>query len=168
MSIETPRLIIRQFTLADVDALFGILADEEVMRYSLNGPLSRKETEAFIAKCIEDYYNIGYSQYAVILKETQEVIGYCGFFIQIIDNIKETELGYRLGKAYWGQGLATEAAKACQGYAFSLLGLTRLISIIEPTNAASIRVAEKAGLSKEKTTLFHQKQVFIYSLQKQV
>ena len=76
------------------------------------------------------------------------------------------ELGYRFSKNHWGKGYATEAAIACLDYAFSTLGAKKLISIIEPNNIASLKVAEKAGLQLEKTTVYHNIKVFIYSIKK--
>lgn len=164
MLIETPRLIIREFTVDDVDSLFEVFSDPDVMHFSINGPLTRFETQQFINRCVEAYPKLGYSQYAVVLKDTNKLIGHCGFFDQTIDKQVDVELGYRYAKAYWGKGLATEAARACKDYGFSQLKLNRLISIIDPGNLASIKVAEKTGLKFEKKSKFHGTPVFIYSI----
>jgi RimJ/RimL family protein N-acetyltransferase len=66
----------------------------------------------------------------------------------------EIEVGYRLARAFWGRGLATEAAEAVRDYAFRVLALPRLVAIIDPRNRPSIRVAEKTGLWYEKEVLF--------------
>jgi len=83
------------------------------------------------------------------------VIGYCGlFFFPDIEGQAEVEIGYRLARSVWGKGYATEAAKAVRDYAFNVLRLERLIAMIDPSNIASIRVAEKIGMHYEKEVMF--------------
>ncbi len=164
MICETNRLIIRKFTTRDLNKLHAILSDAQVMLYSLHGPYSLEQTDTFLKGTLNAYHSRGYAQYAVILKESKELIGFCGFFNQEIDGVIEMELGYRFSQKHWGKGYASEAAIACRDYAFSTLGAKKLISIIEPNNIASIKVAEKAGLSVERTTSYHQIPVLIYSI----
>jgi RimJ/RimL family protein N-acetyltransferase len=161
---ETDRLIIRKFTTRDLNKLHAILSDAEVMLYSLYGPYSLEQTDTFLKGTLNAYHSRGYAQYAVILKDSKELIGFCGFFNQEIENVIEMELGYRFSKKHWGQGYACEAAIACRDYAFSELGAKKLISIIDPNNVASIKVAEKAGLRLEKSTYYHDIMVLIYSI----
>ena len=87
-----------------------------------------------------------YGRYAVIEKVSNKLIGICGFIPSVLDDTIYPELSYRFAKAYWGQGLATEAACALRDYARDVLKLKEIISMIEPANVASIRVAEKVGL----------------------
>jgi len=94
------------------------------------------------------------SQFAVIFRRNNKLIGYCGFLHQQVDGRDETEIGYRLHPDYWGQGLATEAARAMRDHAFSDLKLSRVISLIHPDNLPSRRVAEKNGMRPEKETVF--------------
>jgi len=83
------------------------------------------------------------------------VIGYCGlFFFPDVNGQSEVELGYRLAKSAWGQGYATESARAVRDYAFATLGLKRLIAMIDPSNLASIKVAQKIGMQYEKDVIF--------------
>jgi ribosomal-protein-alanine N-acetyltransferase len=163
MLIETEHLIIRHFSPDDVEALTTILfSDPEVMHFSLSGIRSKKQTKEFIQWCIKTYEQVGFGQYALVLKENNSLIGCCGFFTETIDDQIETELSYRLGKTFWGKGLATEAAKACRDYAFIKLNIKRLISIIDPNNYPSIRVAEKLGFKLEKETTCHNIPVLIF------
>jgi len=82
-------------------------------------------------------------------------MGYCGlFYFPDVGGQPETEIGYRLARAYWGRGYATEAARAVRDYAFDTLRLQRLIAMIDPQNGASIRVAEKLGMVYEKEVMF--------------
>jgi RimJ/RimL family protein N-acetyltransferase len=154
---EAPRLFLRHFHVADLDAMADVFGDPEVMRFG-PGPQSRDWVQSWLRGCLEDYYQKWcFGLWAVVLKADRRVIGYCG--LTRFDDIAgqpEIELGYRLARAFWGRGLATEAARAARDYAFGLLGLPRLVSIIDPLNLASIRVAEKCGLHHEKDVTFRE------------
>ncbi|BAZ22240.1 putative acetyltransferase [Kalymmatonema gypsitolerans NIES-4073] len=163
---ETPRITLRHFTQDDLNALTAILADPFVMRFSLSGPKTLKQTQSLLENVLASYENQGRGLYAVVHKDDQKLIGYCGFLEQEIDGQREIEISYRLASAYWGKGLATEAAKAIRDYAFSQLGLTRLISIIEPENIRSIRVADKIGMRHEKDSRIRNLPVRIYAIHK--
>ena len=91
-------------------------------------------------------------------------MGECGICAQEVDGEREFEISYRMRRDCWGNGLATEAARACRDHGFNQAGLRRLISIIESGNAASIRVAEKMGMTLEKRASFHGIPVLIYSV----
>ena len=160
---ETPRLILRYFTPDDLDALTPILADPEVMRYSISGVKTRSQTEEFITWMLSNYQKYNLGLYAVIERETKQLIGYCGLLVWDFEGIEEIEIGYRLATAYWGKGLATEAATSVRDYAQKKLNIDRLICIIEPENTRSIRVAEKLGLIYERDTVFKGFKVRIYS-----
>jgi ribosomal-protein-alanine N-acetyltransferase len=83
------------------------------------------------------------------------VIGYCGlFFFPDVGGQPEIEIGYRFARSAWGQGYATEAALAVRDYAFTTLGIKRLIAMVDPSNVASIRVVEKTGMHYEKDVMF--------------
>ncbi|GLS90449.1 acetyltransferase [Psychromonas marina] len=165
MKIITPRLILRPVAVTDFEVSYQLFSDPDVMRFSLNGPYSKQKTIEFIANCIKQTEQNRPSLLAVLDKETELLIGYCGFYMQTINGIEEVELGYRLLKSQWGKGLATEAAIAMKEYAFQEMGLTRLISIIDKDNIGSVRVAEKVGLTIEKELLYNRKiHVAIYAI----
>lgn len=165
--IETDRMILRNFCRSDLGEIAEVLGHPEVMRFSLSGPYSRQQCEKFVQKCIDDYAGRGFGLYAVILKASHKLIGYCGYFVQMIDSIEEVEIGYRLHPDHWNHGLATEAAQAVRDYGFERLGCSRLISIIDPLNLASIRVAEKIGMDYEKNSVFkNTTSVRIYAVRK--
>jgi ribosomal-protein-alanine N-acetyltransferase len=152
--IETPRLIMRHFAAADLDALSELMANADFMLFS-TGVFTREQTASFlfdrvIAPARADLP----SQFALITREQNRLIGYCGFFRQMVDGVSEIEIGYRLHPDYWNYGLATEAARAVRDYAFEVMKLDRVISLIHPENHASRRVTEKNGMSLEKTTTF--------------
>jgi RimJ/RimL family protein N-acetyltransferase len=130
-----------------------LMANPDFMRFSL-GIYSREQTKAFLDK-LDGWDRAGLpSQFAVIFRAEDRLIGYCGFFHQIVDEIDELEIGYRLDPSYWDRGLATEAARAVRDHAFRDLRLPQVISLIHPDNLASRRVAEKNGMTVEKETVF--------------
>lgn len=142
----TPRMVLRRFVDADVVPMTKVFGDADVMRFG-DGPRSVEWVRAWIAARIADYDALGFGLWAVVLKESERPIGYCGLTrYEDINGSTEIELGYRLAKRYWGRGLATEAATAVRDLAFQQLGLTRIISLIDPDNGRSIRVAEKLGM----------------------
>ena len=155
LKIETERLILRPFNLHDLDDFALICADPEVMRYIGNGKALEKETtKDLLVWIISQYEELGFGLLAVTLKKNNRLLGFCGFIKQVIDNETHIELGYRLDSAFWGQGIATEAAQAMKNYAFNQLNIAHLISIIHVDNMASKQVAQKVGLSHMKQTHF--------------
>lgn len=148
--IETQRLLIRPFELGDIEAAHTMNLDPEVSAYTGDGGIvSREETERRIKEdVLGDYATYGYGRWAVIWKENGQFIGFSG--LKYIPELNEVDLGYRFLSAYWGKGIATEAAKACIAYSFERLALNRLIAWVLPENAGSIRVLEKSGFRFEK------------------
>lgn len=165
MRITTKRLILRPFQEDDFTDIYQLLSDPDVMRFSLNGPYSKEKTASFMAHCMQRSQCNQPTLLAIIDRKNNQFIGSCGFFAQRILGQDEVELGYRLLKDYWGKGIATEAAIAVKQYAFNEIGLTRLISLIEKENIASIAVAEKNGFKLEKELLYDGRiSVCIYAL----
>lgn len=166
MRLETERLILREFTIDDLDAFAWLLAEPEVMRFSLSGPIQdREHAREYLQKWILDHYvQYGYGVYAVITKADNTLIGFIGLINQMVDGENKTELTYRLHPRYWGQGLAIEACKVACHHAFSYLGIQELISIIDPANIRSLKVAEHIGMSFWKETLFYDTSAKIFAL----
>ena len=154
---EAQRVLLRPFHVADLDAMADVFGDPEVMRFG-PGPQSRDWVQRWLRGCLEDYYQKwGFGLWAVVHKPDRRVIGFCGLTrFDDVDGQPEIEIGYRLARAFWARGLATEAARAARDYAFGVLALPRLVSIIDPRNGASIRVAEKSGLRYEKDVIFRE------------
>ena len=154
--LRTRRLRLRHFDTADDQALYqAIFSDPQVMRFG-DGTRSLEWTRLWIQTCQQDYYESrGYGPYAVIGQRPSRLLGYCGlFYFPDVNGQAEVELGYRLAQSVWGQGYATEAAFAVRDYAHTTLGMRRLIAIIDPANAASMRVAEKIGMRYEQDVMF--------------
>jgi ribosomal-protein-alanine N-acetyltransferase len=162
---ETDRLRLRHFHIVDDDAMDCVFGDPEVMRYG-PGVQTPEWVRKWLRGCLEDYHQKwGFGLWAVVERETNQTIGFCGLsYFADVAGRAETELGYRLARAHWGRGYASEAARAVRDYSFGTLGLLRLISIIDPRNIASARVAEKTGLRFEKDAVFHDINVKIYSI----
>ena len=148
--VVTERLFLRHFHILDAEAMQRVFGDPEVMRFG-DGAQTKEWVDAWLRTCLERYYRTwGFGPYAVVEKHSQDLIGYCGlFYFPDINGQPEVEIGYRLVRSAWGRGYATESASAIRNYAFTTLGIKRLIAIIDPSNAASIRVAEKIGMQYE-------------------
>ncbi len=149
--LETERLIVREFTEDDAPAFYVLGSDPAIIRYTGDpgGGLASVEQAAEVLRTrpMADYRKHGFGRWACVLKESGAVIGFSG--LKHLDELGEVDIGYRLIPAYWGAGLATEAGLTVLAYGFVRLGLTRIIGLVDPENAASIRVLEKLGLKRE-------------------
>lgn len=149
--LQTRRLTFRHLEPGDLDDLFALYRDPDMRRYIPDAPRTLAETREELA-----WFENGHPRHpelglwATIHKETNRFIGRCGLLPWTIDGRFEVEVAYLIDKAHWGQGLGTEAAAGIRDYAFSRLGLTRLVCLIDKQNLASIRVAEKIGMAFEK------------------
>jgi RimJ/RimL family protein N-acetyltransferase len=149
--LETSRMVLRHLVLDDLDDLYALYSDPEVVRYIPDAPRSRDETR----KELEWHMN-GHPEdprlglWATILKTSKTLIGRCGLLPWSLDGRREIEVAFLIGRDHWGQGLATEAGQAICDHAFVELRLSRLVCLIEKGNIASTRVAEKIGMSFEK------------------
>ncbi len=146
--LETGRLLLRELTLGDLDALAALYRDPEVRRYFPEGVLTREETREELEWIIREYYaKHGFGLWATIHRESGAFIGRSGLLPWTIDGRAEVEVAYLLAREYWGRGLGTEAARAIAHHAFDTLPVSRLICLIDARNAASRRVAEKIGMT---------------------
>lgn len=160
--LETKRLLLRPYTEEDIPSLHSIFSDPQTMAY-YPAPFTYEQTYNWVKRNQRRYREDGYGLWAICLKENNTFIGDCGLVKQMIAGKTEVEIGYHIHKKYWSKGLATEAAKACKEYGFQYLQLNKLISMIDPNNMASIRVAEKIGFTKEKEVFIFEKAHLIYS-----
>jgi len=153
--IETPRLIMREFTLDDLDAVFEFSSDYEVSKLTGDPCVESKEEAEKIIKDIwlAEYEKYGYARYALVHKEDNKVIGFCGLkYIpagELGENEGAPDIGYRMLEKYWGQGLGFEAANAAMEYGRSTLGLTNIFGDAVVENAASNKILERIGLKFE-------------------
>jgi [ribosomal protein S5]-alanine N-acetyltransferase len=150
--LETKRLILRLFRAEDIDVMAQLFANPDFMRFSL-GPYTPEQTQNVLQKFSAWNQASLPSPFAVVLRENNQLLGYCGF-LHHGELPNEVEIGYRLDPKYWNRGLATEASRAVRDHAFSDLRLPRVISLIHPENIPSRRVAEKNGMKVEKEITF--------------
>lgn len=158
MILETPRLYLREMNQNDFESLCKILQDEETM-YAYEGAFSEAEVQEWLDRQIARYQKWNFGLWAVILKETDEMIGQCGLTMQPWKEDEVLEVGYLFQKAYWHQGYATEAAQACKKYAFQTLKALEVCSIIRDSNIASQNVALRNGMTKVDTFIKHYRNV---------
>ncbi|ABV85852.1 GNAT family N-acetyltransferase [Shewanella pealeana] len=148
---ETPRLIIREFNLDDIQAVYDFNADERVNRYTGDAGViqSLADAERIIRDIwLNEYLQFGYARWAVVLKDSNEVIGFCGF--KNDHHINETDIGYRFSPEYWGKGYATEANLACIEYAKTNMDLDYIVGDVVEENQGSINVLSKLGMKFNK------------------
>jgi RimJ/RimL family protein N-acetyltransferase len=163
--LETERMELRRMEMADVDDLMGIFSDPEAMRY-YPGTKSRQEAEEWVRWTLGSYRDRGFGQWVVLLRSSGEFVGQCGLTVQEVEGEKEIEIGYLLLRKFWSRGFATEASIAARDYGFHTFGYERLVSLIDPGNRASRRVAEKVGLTLEKEVWKWNKTVCVYAINK--
>jgi RimJ/RimL family protein N-acetyltransferase len=146
LQLETRRLCLRLMQSSDLDDLLKIFGDPKVMASFGGATFNREQMERWLQRNIEHQNLHGYGLFSVILKSEGLLIGDCGLEHMKVHGDLATELGYDFRSDYWNQGFATEAAAAVRDYAFDILHLPRLISLIRVGNAASKRVSEKIGM----------------------
>ena len=167
MILESERLTFRHLRLDDVAALAPMYADPEMRRYFPEGTLSYEETREEVEWFLNGHpRHPSLGLWATILKASGAFIGRCGLLPWEIAGRHEVEIAYLIDRAYWGQGLATEAAAAIRDYALGPLGLSRLVCLVEAGNGASIRVAEKIGMRFERADEDDKGPFLLYSLER--
>lgn len=146
-SIETERLILRPHTPDDILPSYHMNLDAEVSKYTGDGGVvSLSEIERRIKEdVLGDYKKYGFGRFAVELKSEKKFIGFAG--LKYLEDLKEVDLGYRLIKAYWGRGYATEASRASIEFGFNDLNLERIMAMVLPDNKASVNVLHKLGFT---------------------
>jgi RimJ/RimL family protein N-acetyltransferase len=144
ITLETERLTLRKFRESDWEPYAVMCADPEVMRYlGTGGTLSRDDSWRAIASMLGHWQLRGFGMWALESKETGELVGRAGFIYPA--GWPGFELGWVLGKPYWGRGYATEAAREAMRWAYEVLKRDRFISLIRKANKPSIKVAERLG-----------------------
>ena len=151
--IESKRLILREVVESDLDALHRILSDPIVMKFYPR-VADQAETERWFHGIRRRYEQDGHSFFGVELKSDGEMIGICGLLNQQVEGVLFHEVGYLFARAWWHQGYATEAAQRSRDEGFITFCYDHIISIIDPGNTPSIRVAERNGMVYERTAPF--------------
>jgi ribosomal-protein-alanine N-acetyltransferase len=175
--LETPRFILREITMDDIDGLFLLESNPAVYKYlsifdpvtgeNLYPPVSDKsQIIPLVEKLQKQYRETGMGRWAIISKETNDFVGWCG--LKIETEIRKpqiyNDIGYRLREEYWGQGIATETAKACLDYGYNTLKLDSIAACAVKTNLASDRVLHKIGLKRIEDFVFEGVDCWYYSI----
>ena len=167
--LETKRLLLREMVPSDFPLLCKHLQDAAVM-YAYEHAFSDAEVREGLEKQLQRYAQYGFGVWAVLLKETGELIGQCGLSMQPCEERELLEIGYIFQKKHWHKGYATEAAIACREYAFDKLNANEVFSLIRDTNIASQNVARRNGMKKEGEFVKHYRGVdmphFIFSVKR--
>lgn len=164
--IQTHRLLLREFISSDLDEYTALIfADAEVMRYlpKRNTP-PRERAERTMNFFNDHHAEYGWGPWAVVEKASGELLGHCG--LRYLAEIDETEVLYALGKKFWGEGYATEAARASIDFGFREIKLERIIALAVPENIASRKVMEHCGLKYVKDARLFDLDVVYYALNK--
>ena len=162
--LETPRLALRRFVSEDLAALYALYRDPEIRQYFPDGTRTLDETREEL-----EWFRHGHPKYpelglwATVERSSGDFLGRCGLLPWQIEDQHEVELAFLIDKSRWGEGLATEAATGIVGYARNVLHLQRLICLITPGNAASVRVAQKVDMSFEREFVDESGLCHIYS-----
>ncbi len=164
--METARLNFRLLAESDASDMLDFFSDDEAMRYM---PAKRDMVgvKKWLSLVQESYRQQGYGPWALVQKSSGQVLGYCGLYLQKdVDGADEVELLYGILRQHWDMGYTTEAAIAVVDLALKQFQLKRLISLIEPENTSSIRVAEKIGMALERKVDRWGRTYYLFSLSK--
>jgi RimJ/RimL family protein N-acetyltransferase len=171
LPLATERLIIREMRRSDVESLHRLFSDPLFMRF---WPVfDRRRTEHWVEESLRNYAQYRFGLWALTLRGSDEAIGDCGLgLINGLEGTDATEIGgqiqigWHVRRDLWGQGLATEAARACRDYAFDHLDLSALSALIQPENTASRRVAEKIGMTVLRQVRHRGRLICLYGLRR--
>lgn len=163
--LETTRLLLRRMEADDLGPLLLVFSDPETMEF-YPAPFTTDQVQAWIDWNLRNYEEHGYGLWALVLKDTGEVIGDCGLTWQRVGYVSspELEMGWHVRRDLWNCGVATEAAICVRDYARNVLKVPRLIAIVDQRNLASRAISRKVGMDFERIDSFDGKDRMIYSL----
>jgi RimJ/RimL family protein N-acetyltransferase len=163
VTLETERLTLRMLRPSDFDAYAEMCADPEIMRYLGDGrPLDRPLAWRNMAMLVGHWALRGYGHWAAEERASGEFVGRIGFWNP--EGWPGFELGWTLRRSFWGRGYATEGARAALQFAFTRLEQPHVISLIQPENAPSIRVAQRLGESQHDAVEVMGKSALVYRI----
>jgi RimJ/RimL family protein N-acetyltransferase len=164
LPVTTSRLILRELTPGDAPHFYTLNSDPEVIRYTWDHPFENvSAAETFLAGYTH-YQQYGFGRWAIIRQQDGQFLGWCG--LNYTPATDEYDIGFRLFRKYWGQGYATEAAKASIDLGFNTFLIPAIIGRSMKVNTASIRVLEKAGLTFYRTAILHGDEGVIHRIEK--
>jgi len=158
--LETERLFLREFKVSDGQHFYSLNLDKEVLKYTGDHSFNNvKEAEEFLSK-YHHYKKYGYGRWAVIRKQDDAFLGWCG--LKCTPSTNEVDIGFRFLKNHWNKGYATEAAEACLDIGFEKFKITCIVGRAMKKNKPSIKVLEKIGLVYDKPFNFDGEEGVIY------
>lgn len=163
MILTTNRLILREYTMDDFDALYEILSDAETMKYYPK-PYSEEGVRRWINWCLDCYQKYGFGLWALELKDCGTFIGDCGISMQTIDGERLPEIGYHIHKNYWRQGYAKEACAAVKDWFFQNTDFDSVYSYMHQANVASYATAASNGMTRIKAYETEEEALFVYRI----
>ena len=153
ISLETERLLIRDFRMEDAEAMLAMHSDPEVQKYTGEPVVtSIEEMKERIQDRLKAYKELGYGRWTLIEKATGTVIGWAGLLY--LPEFDQIDLGYRLRQEFWGKGYATESSHVILKYGFEELGMEEIIAIAYEANVGSIKVMQKVGMKFYKKAIY--------------
>jgi len=164
--LTTDRLLLRGWRDEDLEPFAALCADPRVMRWVGRGePQDRAQAEASLQVIRDHWVQHGFGLWAAEERASRALAGFVGL-ARLDDGSGDVEIGWRLRREAWGRGLATEGAVATREHAFGELGLTRLVALVHPENAASIRVVGKLGMTFDRERVSrHGTPVHVYAVE---
>lgn len=160
-TVMTERLVLRAFEETDLDAYAALNVDPEMGRY-LWGTSDRASTWRGMASLVGHWHLRGYGMWALADRSTRQFLGRAGLYNA--EGWPGIEMAWSVARSHWNRGLATEAGRAVLRYAFEVVGVDHVISLIHPDNAASIRVAEKLGATARRRARVLQREWVVYGV----
>ena len=161
--LETKRLILREMTIDDFDALKKVISDPINMKYYPK-PYDDEGVTRWINWCMSSYEKYGFGLWAVIYKETGEMIGDCGISMQPIDNDWKPEIGYHLRRDYHRQGIGKEMTRAVKDYFFTHFNFDEVYSYMNIENVPSYKTAEANGMTFRHYFIHGEEKCRVYSI----
>jgi RimJ/RimL family protein N-acetyltransferase len=164
MILETTRLYLREHTADDALNAYNLNLDPEVVKYTGDVSFTSVEEAQNFLLNYDHYRKYGFGRWAVILKQTNDYLGWCG--LKYTPDLDEFDIGFRLMKMHWNQGYATEAAKACLEIGFNKFNMKAIVGRAMKKNLASIKVLQKLGLTFIEERIKHNEIELIYKIEK--
>lgn len=148
-AVQTERLLLRRFEATDLDGLADVFAKREVWEFPYGRAFTRSETSRFLDAQLQEWDERGFGCWIAVLRETQQTIGYVGLSVPMFlpEILPAVEVGWRFDPAYWGQGLASEGARAALREGFTTLALSEICSLPQSTNPPSFLLCERIGMT---------------------
>ncbi len=162
---ETARLFLRPMNEGDVDAIFALRSDAEIMRFIRQPQTSRADVAGWVRLVSSLWTTEKIGLCAVSDKSSNQLIGWCGLWR--LQETGETEVGYAIAKSFQRKGLASEAAKRCLEYGFDELYFDKIVAVARPENVASCRVMEKIGMTYDGIGRFYDRDLAHYSVRRE-